>query len=103
MGLEYKQEEKNQKKKGGGKMEKQTIALIAVAILLVIAVGYIGIGKYQQNKVQQQIIVYQQGIQAGYQQAIVQLIQQAATCQAVPVTFQNQTINMIAVECLTTR
>ncbi len=84
-------------------MDKKTIALIAVAILLVIAVSYIAVGIYQQNKVQEQVVIYQQGIQAGYQQAIVQLIQQAATCQQVPVTFQNQTINMIAVECLTTR
>lgn len=84
-------------------MEKQTTALIAVAILLVIAVGYIGLGKYQQSQTQKQLTIYQQGVQLGYQQAIVQLIQQAATCQQVPVTFQNQTINMIAVECLTTR
>lgn len=84
-------------------MEKQTIALIAVAILLVIAVAYIGVGKYQQSQTQKQLTIYQQGVQLGYQQAIVQLIQQAATCQQVPVTFQNKTINMIAVECLTTR
>lgn len=84
-------------------MDKKTMALIAVGILLVIAIGYISAGKYQQNKTQQQILVYQQGAQAGYQQAIIQLMQQAATCQQVPVTFQNQTINMIAVECLTTR
>lgn len=84
-------------------MDKKTMALIAIGILLVIAISYIAVGKYQQNKTQQQIVVYQQGAQAGYQQAIIQLMQQAATCQQVPVTFQNQTINMIAVECLTTR
>lgn len=84
-------------------MKKQTTVAIALAILLVIAISYIVIEKYQQRKVQEQVMVYQQGAQAGYQQAIVQLIQQAATCQQVPVTFQNQTINMIAVECLKTK
>lgn len=81
-------------------METQKIALIVVAVLLVIAIGYIGITKYQETQTQKQLAIYQQGAQAGYEQAIVQLIQQAATCQQVPVTFQNQTINMIAVECL---
>ena len=81
-------------------MEKQKKALIVMAVLLVIAIGYIGITKYQETQIQKQLAIYQQGAQAGYEQAIVQLIQQAATCQQVPVTFQNQTINMIAVECL---
>jgi len=82
-----------------GKMEKQTMGLIAVAIVLVIALGYIVVDKYQEGKVQEQVAVYQQGMQMGYQQAITQLVQQAATCQAVPVTVQNQTINMVAIEC----
>ena len=36
----------------------------------------------------------------GYAFAIASVMQQAATCQPVPLTFDNQTINMIAVECL---
>lgn len=36
----------------------------------------------------------------GYQIAILDIMQQAATCQTVPLTFENQTINLIAVECL---
>ncbi len=80
-------------------MQKQTMGIIALALVLVIALVYIGVDKYQEGKAQEQVAVYQQGIQAGYQQAIMQLVQQAATCQAVPVTFQNQTINMVAVEC----
>lgn len=79
---------------------KQTVLLIVMAILLVLAVSYIVVGKYQQSRTQKQLAIYQQGAQAGYQQAIVQLMQQAITCQQVPVFFQNQTINMIAVECL---
>ena len=81
-------------------MEKQTMGLIGVAIVLVIALSYIVVDKYQEGKVQEQVAVYQQGMQVGYEQAITQLVQQAATCQAVPINFQNQTINMVAVECL---
>lgn len=36
----------------------------------------------------------------GYQYAIFQIMQQAAQCQPVPLIFGNQTINVIAVECL---
>ena len=83
-------------------MEKQTIIMIVLSVLLVLAVGYIGTDKYQQNRQQEQLSIYQQGMQAGYEQAIIQLVQQAVTCQQVPVSVQNQTINLIAVECLQT-
>ncbi len=36
----------------------------------------------------------------GYAYAIGQIIQQASSCQVVPLTFGNQTINIISVECL---
>ena len=81
-------------------MNKQTIVIVILSVLLVLAAGYIGVNKYQQNKQQKQLSIYQQGMQAGYEQAITQLVQQAVTCQQVPVNVQNQTINLIAVECL---
>jgi len=36
----------------------------------------------------------------GYQSAVVTLMQLAATCQQVPLIYGNQTINVIAVDCL---
>ena len=36
----------------------------------------------------------------GVQYALLSIMQQAATCQTVPLTFGNQTINIVAVECL---
>ena len=81
-------------------MNKYKITTIVLAVILVMIVIYISIGKYQQNKEQKQMEIYQQGAQLGYEQAITQIMQQAATCQQVPVTFQNQTLNLIAVECL---
>ena len=84
-------------------MNKQTTAIIILSVLLILAASYIGVNKYQQNKQQEQLSIYQQGIQAGYEQAITQLVQQAVTCQQVPVSVQNQTINLIAVECLQTQ
>lgn len=36
----------------------------------------------------------------GVQFTILSIMQQAATCQTVPLTFGNETMNMIWVECL---
>lgn len=71
-----------------------------LVILLLAAVGYIAYGMYMQWNYNKQLIAYQQGIQAGSDQAITYIYKQAATCQQLPVTIQNQTINLIAVECL---
>lgn len=82
------------------KMTKQRIIMLVLLILLVISIGYIVNDKYQTKKQEEQLTIFQQGAQYGYQQAVLQVAQQAATCQQVPLQIQNQTINMIAVECL---
>ena len=83
-------------------MKKINIVVFILALLLIAALGYIIIDKYRAAQQRQQLSVFQQGIQVGYQQAILQLIQQVETCQQVPVTFQNKTINVISVDCLGT-
>ncbi|MBL7159947.1 MAG: hypothetical protein ISS95_00110 [Candidatus Aenigmarchaeota archaeon] len=82
------------------KIDGKMAVIMVLAAALVITIGYIGVGKYQETQTQKQLAVYQQGAQAGYEQAIVQLVQQVSTCQQVPVIVGNQTINVIAVECL---
>ena len=84
-------------------MGRQAIAIVTIfvlIILLIFAIGYILINGYQQRQLQNQISIYQQGAQAGYEQAVVELVQQVATCQPVPIRVVNQTINVIAVDCL---
>jgi len=76
------------------------IFAMIVAVLLICAVGYIGYGFYAQAKVDKEISVFQQGAQYGYEQGIIQIAQQAATCQQIPLNVENQTINLIAVDCL---
>ena len=81
-------------------MIKRGIIVGTLSVLLVIAVGYIIVDAYTEAKQQEQFDLIQQGVQLGYQQAILQIIEQASTCQQVPLFFNNQTINVIAVECL---
>ncbi len=77
-------------------MKKALIITIILVVLLVLTIGYIAIDKYQEKQTE----IYQEGAQYGYEQAILQVMQQAVTCQQVPLTIENQTINIIAVGCL---
>ena len=72
------------------------LVIIVLVVLLVLAVMYIAVLKYKEG----QAVVFQQGVRIGYEQAISQLIQQVQTCQQVGVNLGNQTVDVIAVECL---
>lgn len=82
------------------KVNKQKWLIIVLSFLLVIAMVFIIVTQIQQYNQRKSIEIYQIGIQAGYETAIMQLMDQLATCQAVPVFSDNTTINVIAVECL---
>ncbi len=69
-------------------------------ILLILVVGYLVFDKYTSAKEQEQISIFERGAELGYQQAIVQMMQQAQTCQPIPLYVENVTVNMIAIECL---
>lgn len=68
--------------------------LIAVIIVLVVIIIYAFVIRpaYSGYVIDKQ--------NEGIQIAIFSIMQRAATCQPVPLTFGNQTINIIAVECL---
>ncbi len=86
------------------KIDKQKIVIIVLAVLLIAAAVYIGISKYNAAKQEKEFNLMQQGALIGYQQAIMDLMNQAATCEQVPLYYNNGTanftINMIAVDCL---
>jgi len=66
------------------------IILALVAVMVYAFVVTPAISRYSQN---QQIV--------GYQFVISQLAQQAVSCQPIPLAIgNNQTVNLIAVECL---
>ena len=91
-------------KKGifGGKLaiRASTMAIAVLALLLACSLGYIGLTQYQNSQQQLELGIFQQGQQSGAQQAITYLFQQGATCQPIPVTVQNQTMNMMPSECI---
>ena len=82
------------------KGNKQAIVILVLGILLLIAIGYIAFSFYVNWKVQQDTGIFQVGAQYGYEQAVAQIFNTASACQQVPLYYENNTINVIAVECL---
>lgn len=81
--------------------KRKTIAVVGIlAMLLFLALGYIAFGEYSKYKQDKNLGIFGEGAQYGYEQAIIQVVQQVATCQQVPLRIENQTINVIAVDCL---
>ena len=81
-------------------MKKIIVITIILAIFLTLAIGYIIIDRYQEKKQIEQIDIFQQGAQYGYEFAITQIIQQVETCQQIPLITGNQTVSIFAVDCL---
>lgn len=73
---------------------------ILLIILLICAVGYMGYGKYATYKETKQNDLLLQGAQIGAQQAIIAIAQQVAQCNQVPLIIGNQSINIVAVDCV---
>ncbi len=76
--------------------KKVKIIIYVLAILLVFSFSYILFITYQNAKVS----LLQQGAQFGYQQAVLEVLQQAEVCQPIPIWVGNKTKELIAVDCL---
>ncbi len=81
--------------------DKTKKTMIILAIALIIAIGYIVVMKYNTAQQQKQFEIFQEGVQQGAQQTVIQMAQLAASCKEVTLRLENnQTINLIAVDCL---
>lgn len=98
-----KRNEKMKNKKKKFKMKKQTIAIIVLAVLLALVLSYLGVEKYQENKQQGEMEIYQKGAMFGYEQAVLQVMDAATSCEAVPLRNGNFTMDVVDVECLSAR
>lgn len=72
---------------------------ISIIIILILSF-FIFQTNYQNKKQTRELQIYQQGLQQGFEQAIVQLIFESRSCQPVPVFAGNVTANLIDVGCL---
>lgn len=77
------------------KMKSTKFSKILILIILIL-LAYIAYSKINAKMESDKI----DAVKIGYQQAIIDLAQNVATCQQVPLIIGNQTINVVAVKCL---
>ncbi|MFH0834577.1 MAG: hypothetical protein V2A63_04315 [Patescibacteria group bacterium] len=77
------------------KLPTENIGQIILAVWIIFSVVFIGNSIWQNFQVSQ----VQKAAQAGYQQAIVDLIQQAEKCDAFPVNFGDKVIKLQQLDC----
>jgi hypothetical protein len=71
------------------------ITIIVLVLILLGTFSYIGYQKYKESKVEKDNLLRGEG----YQYAIAQMMTEAVKCTPVPLTFNNQTITMFALDC----
>lgn len=81
-------------------MNWQSWVIIGLLIVVVGLGGFFGYEKYSEYKLENENTVFLQGQAVGYQAAVTQAFSAAAQCQTVPIRIDNQSLNLIAVECL---
>ncbi len=82
------------------RMDKQRLIIVVLIVVLLFALSYIVFDFVRTRQEVQNSNFFQIGAQQGYEQAIIEIVQLAVTCQQVPLLINNQTINIVAVECL---
>jgi hypothetical protein len=93
-------EENKMVEKSWIKMDRKTSIIVLLALLLIIAIGYIGVSEYNRLKSERELGIYQQGVKSGGDQTLLYLFQQGSTCKPIPLFVNNQTITMIPIECV---
>lgn len=86
--------------KRGHKRNLKKIIISIVVVLAIIAIIYLGVSASRNIQAQRNEIIFSQGLELGYQEAIVQIVNLTTTCQTVPLYVGNYTTEIIATDCL---
>ena len=74
----------------------QKVLIVVLVAAIILLAGYIGMDKYNGYVIGSMQSAYL----LGYQDAVQQMMTEAAKCNQVPIYMGNQTMNLVAVECL---
>ncbi len=73
---------------------------IIILIVLIISVGvFFGIKEYKEWRFKKNVQIFQQGVNYGYAQALIQIINVSDSCKPFPVYVGNETRELISVTC----
>ena len=81
-------------------MKRENTIIFILALLLILAAAYIGFTKYNSWRNSEEQQIFAEGAQYGYEQAVIQIVQESLSCEQVPLIVENETINIIAVDCI---
>jgi len=77
--------------------KKVIVGLLIVILLFGLYFGYDkGINKYLDGK-------KTEAFNSGVQEVIKYIVLEASACKVIPLNFNNQTVNMVSVDCLQTQ
>ena len=77
------------------------LVMVVLVLIIVVLMGVLAYAFLIKPAYSGYVIDLQtQGVSQGVEFTILTIMQQVSTCQQVPLTAGNQTINIIAVECL---
>lgn len=74
------------------------VLLIVFLSLVFLAALYLGFRGYQITN--ERVIVFQNGANYGYEQAILQVMNLSIQCQPFPIFVGNYSVDLIAIDCL---
>jgi hypothetical protein len=81
--------------------EKRDILVITLILVIVVLLGFLGYMFVVAPAINAKVVDWaNQGYNKGVQDAVVAIAQKATTCQQVPLSIGNQTLNIVAVDCL---
>ena len=87
--------EKGYGEKGNKRKLWKTIIIIAIIVVVLVA----GFFAFRAYRFRRDTILFANGVQYGYSQAVIQLINMSMSCQPVPLYAGNTTIEVIATGC----
>lgn len=76
--------------------------LIIVILILIVAfgVGYISYDEYKDYRIVKDTELSESAMQYGAEMIIIEIVNIASTCQQVPLSVDDQVINLINIDCL---
>jgi Tfp pilus assembly protein PilV len=80
-------------------INQKVLIVVLVAAIIVLA-GYIGMDKYNGYVISNMQDAYTLGYQNGVAAAVQKIMTDASACNTVPVYMGNESLNLVAVECL---
>lgn len=88
--------------KKGDKRKIWIILIFALIVLVLLVGGYFGVKAYGKHKFNKELDIFQQGINYGYTQAVLQIINVSDSCEPFPIYVGNISRELISVTCYKT-